>query len=138
MQDALNQHDVWTVARAHQRPKFAKTREARSTNRTQPNQVSRGNTTISRPTTTGFQRGNNTTFESWSNVGEPRAKHQPNGLGINCFKCGAPGHKSAQCRKENSREGKQLLVEECDEETGEELPIYDEDDEDSVVYGDVG
>lgn len=64
---------------------------------------------------------------------------QPSGSGINCFKCRAPGHKSAQCRKENSREGKQLLIEDFDEEQGEdESPTYDEDDEDVIVYRDIG
>lgn len=63
-----------------------------------------------------------------------------------CFKCGEPGHRSATCRRER---GKQLMMENMepgqhDYEEHEEYPTrprYDEDEEnneDNLVYGDVG
>ncbi|CAK9136662.1 unnamed protein product, partial [Ilex paraguariensis] len=62
------------------------------------------------------QRGNTTAPQLRPNVGTSNAKKQSRWAIDKCFKCGAPRHKSAECQKVNSREGKQLLVEEYGEE----------------------
>ncbi|KAA8547442.1 hypothetical protein F0562_003695 [Nyssa sinensis] len=66
------------------------------------------------------------------------------GVGSRCYKCGKPGHTSADCRKASTGRfdsGRQLLVEE-EPESGAELeiqPVYDEGideiEEEDILYG---
>ena len=54
---------------------------------------------------------------------------------IKCFRCGEQGHKATECRKLASQKGKNLLLEE-DELEEMEGPVYDEDKDEEVLYGD--
>ncbi|KAA8528913.1 hypothetical protein F0562_033599 [Nyssa sinensis] len=73
--------------------------------------------------------------------------NQRYGVGSGCYKCGKPGHTSADCRKVSVGcfdLGRQLLVEE-EPKSGAELeiqPVYDEGideiEEEDILYGDSG
>ncbi|KAF8407410.1 hypothetical protein HHK36_006541 [Tetracentron sinense] len=71
-------------------------------------------------------------------------RNQSRGSSFRCFKCGDPGHRLAECRKNSSREGKHFLigegedVEEDDLDDGVECDAYEDDDEGAIIHGDVG
>ncbi|XP_062162029.1 uncharacterized protein LOC133869072 [Alnus glutinosa] len=62
---------------------------------------------------------------------------QSSNSNIRCFKCGEPGHRASDCKKFASRTSKNLLI---DNETVEEVnigdPIFDDSNDEEILYGD--
>ncbi|KAF7137217.1 hypothetical protein RHSIM_Rhsim07G0165900 [Rhododendron simsii] len=131
-QDALNFYDPVSVSEAHQKALTLEKQAGRKSG------FQFGNITGSRP----IPLVNNQTT-----IGKPLAAGQANRAPINsntarCFKCGEPGHRMADCKR-NERFGKGLFVDAGDNEieqpSEEQAAQYDEDGvEEEFVQGDYG
>ncbi|KAF7119350.1 hypothetical protein RHSIM_Rhsim13G0219800 [Rhododendron simsii] len=131
-QDALNFYDPVSVSETHQKALTLEKQAGRKSG------FQFGNITGSRP----IPLVNNQTA-----IGKPLAAGQANRAPINsnttrCFKCGEPGHRMADCKR-NERFGKGLFVDAGDNEieqpSEEQAAQYDEDGvEEEFVQGDYG
>ncbi|KAG5527003.1 hypothetical protein RHGRI_028065 [Rhododendron griersonianum] len=131
-QDALNFYDPVSVSEAHQKALTLEKQAGRKSG------FQFSNITSSRP----IPPVNNQTT-----IGKPLVAGQANRAPINsntarCFKCGEPGHRMADCKR-NERFGKGLFVDARDNEieqpSEEQAAQYDEDGvEEEFVQGDYG
>lgn len=84
-------------------------------------------------------RGSQNTTMPQKNTSEfTTTQNKSKGTGLKCFKCKEPGHTSSACRREW---GKQLMIgggEHSQSAEYEEEPVYDNEPEEDIFYGDVG
>lgn len=139
IQEALDLHKFWSVSEAYQ---AALAVEKRHTKVDKP----KFRSAQSQDVAVNQQSSTDNQSKSYQNTNMPRksnseavtTQNKNKGTALKCFKCNEPGHTSATCRRER---GKQLMIgnEEYNQSAGYgDEPVYDTEQEDEILYGDVG
>ncbi|XP_022871711.1 uncharacterized protein LOC111390827 [Olea europaea var. sylvestris] len=114
LQDILSLHSLWTVSEAYQRALAVEKQQSR------------------RPVVRGERSQPVRPQESRPAY---QSQRDSSSSSIKYFRCDEQGHRATDCRKPAGQKNKNLLIEEEEfEEVGE--PMYDEGEDEDVLYGD--